>query len=149
MQWVKNKQGFTIVELLIVVVVIAILAAITIVSYNGIQTRTRDSERTAEVSTMMKAIEMYMAENGSYPSLGSDNTGYSYTALAPFLVPKYISAIPSPPTGGTAADYWYVRGSESGRSYGIRVDYETKPDCHAGQRNNGVGWWSLQACSNT
>ncbi|HWT40310.1 MAG TPA: prepilin-type N-terminal cleavage/methylation domain-containing protein [Dongiaceae bacterium] len=41
MQWVKRQSGFTIVELLIVVVVIAILAAITIVSYNGITSRAR------------------------------------------------------------------------------------------------------------
>ena len=34
--WAKNKQAFTIVELLIVIVVIAILAAITIVAYTGI-----------------------------------------------------------------------------------------------------------------
>ena len=38
-----NKQGFTIVELLIVIVVIAILAAITIVSYNGITNSANDS----------------------------------------------------------------------------------------------------------
>jgi prepilin-type N-terminal cleavage/methylation domain-containing protein len=43
--WVQNKQqsGFTIVELLIVIVVIAILAAITVVAYNGIQDRARNS----------------------------------------------------------------------------------------------------------
>lgn len=39
----KDKSGFTIVELLIVVVVIAILAAITIVAYNGIQNRAKKS----------------------------------------------------------------------------------------------------------
>lgn len=45
---IKNKQnsGFTIVELLIVIVVIGILAAITIVAYNGVQQRARDMTRT-------------------------------------------------------------------------------------------------------
>lgn len=40
----KNKNGFTIVELLIVIVVIGILAAITIVAYNGIQNRAQDTK---------------------------------------------------------------------------------------------------------
>ncbi|MCA9336117.1 prepilin-type N-terminal cleavage/methylation domain-containing protein, partial [Candidatus Saccharibacteria bacterium] len=48
--WAKNKKtGFTIVELLIVIVVIAILAAITIVAYNGIQQRSRDSIRKSDL----------------------------------------------------------------------------------------------------
>ena len=48
----KNNQGFTLVELLIVVVIIAILAAITIVVYNGIQQRARDSRRAEDMHTI-------------------------------------------------------------------------------------------------
>ena len=55
--WAKNKNtGFTIVELLIVVVVIAILAAITIVSYNGIQTRAKTAQANTELRQLEKAI---------------------------------------------------------------------------------------------
>lgn len=58
MQWVKQKQtGFTIVELLIVVVVIAILAAITIVAYNGIQTRAQQSKIDTDIATITRAIQ--------------------------------------------------------------------------------------------
>lgn len=52
----KSMSGFTIVELLIVIVVIAILAAITIVAYNGIQTRASNTKRDADVTTYYKAI---------------------------------------------------------------------------------------------
>ena len=52
----RKTEGFTIVELLIVVVVIAILAAITIVSYNGIQNRANDSAAKSEVSQNAKTI---------------------------------------------------------------------------------------------
>jgi len=69
MQWAKNKNGFTIVELLIVVVVIAILAAITIVSYNGIQNRARDAAVKSEVSDALKQIGIFAATNGDvYPT---------------------------------------------------------------------------------
>lgn len=69
MQWAKNKKGFTIVELLIVVVVIAILAAITIVAYNGIQNRARDSVVKNEASLGLKQIKMFASTNNdSFPS---------------------------------------------------------------------------------
>ena len=52
----KNTNGFTIVELLIVVVVIAILAAITIVSYNGITTQANNSAVKSGLSTAAKKL---------------------------------------------------------------------------------------------
>lgn len=70
MQWAKQKQsGFTIVELLIVVVVIAILATITIVAYNGIQNRARDSQAQSTVSQAMKQIKAFaVTNNETYPT---------------------------------------------------------------------------------
>lgn len=64
----KSVSGFTIVELLIVIVVIAILATISIVAYNGIQMRARDADRAADISQIKKKVEAYYALNGSYPS---------------------------------------------------------------------------------
>ena len=63
-----RARGFTIVELLIVIVVIAILAAITIVAYNGIQGRARDSQRVSDLKTIVKALEIYKTNNGTYPN---------------------------------------------------------------------------------
>jgi general secretion pathway protein G len=60
--------GFTIVELLIVIVVIGILAAIVIVAYTGVQGRARDSQRLSDMKTIMKALEIYKLNNGVYPS---------------------------------------------------------------------------------
>ncbi|MFZ1250070.1 MAG: prepilin-type N-terminal cleavage/methylation domain-containing protein [Candidatus Microsaccharimonas sp.] len=68
----KNKsQGFTIVELLIVVVVIAILAAITIVAYNGITQRANTSSAQSTAANFAKKIEAYNADQGSYPANGA------------------------------------------------------------------------------
>lgn len=63
----KKDSGFTIVELLIVIVVIAILAAISIVAYTGIQARANDSQRASDISSLTKALELYYIHEGEYP----------------------------------------------------------------------------------
>jgi prepilin-type N-terminal cleavage/methylation domain-containing protein len=64
----REQSGFTIVELLIVIVVIAILATISIVAYSGIQQRAKNARVAAGVQQYVKAIQGYYATNGSYPS---------------------------------------------------------------------------------
>lgn len=66
----RRSTGFTIVELLIVIVVIAILAAISIVAYTGIQQRARDAERLSDAQMIDKAIKSYYAVHGEYPPGG-------------------------------------------------------------------------------
>ncbi len=63
----KTAIGFTIVELLIVIVVIAILATISIVTYSGIQTRAENTKTIQSVSAYAKAIALYAADKGAYP----------------------------------------------------------------------------------
>lgn len=63
----KTQSGFTIVELLIVVVVIAILAAITIVSYNGITQQANASAAKSTAATVQKKIELYYSVHSGYP----------------------------------------------------------------------------------
>ena len=72
------RRGFTIVELLIVIVVIAILASISIVAYNGIQQRANNAKTVKAVEAYAKAIGMYKIDNGSHPDAVSClGVGYS------------------------------------------------------------------------
>lgn len=63
-----SKSGFTIVELLVVIVVIGILAAITIVSYTGITQKAGAVALTSDLSNTRTVFEMYNVTNGSYPT---------------------------------------------------------------------------------
>ena len=63
----EGTRGFTIVELLIVVVIIAILAAITLVTYNGVQQRATNTAIIDAASKSLRMIQAYIAANGTYP----------------------------------------------------------------------------------
>jgi len=78
----KTVSGFTIVELLIVIVVIAILAAISIVAYGGIQQRSRNNARISAAHSIAKAINAYVIQTGKdlpvplcVPTDGRDYSG--------------------------------------------------------------------------
>ena len=65
----KKSKGFTIVELLIVIVVIAILATLVIVTFTGIQQKARDSQRQTDIDAVQSHLEAFYANNGYYPTL--------------------------------------------------------------------------------
>lgn len=66
----EQQHGFTIVELLIVIVVIGILAAITIVAFNGVQSRAKNTSIENTASAYRKTLAAYVAEKGDYPVVG-------------------------------------------------------------------------------
>lgn len=73
----KRNKGFTIVELLIVIVVIGILALLVITTYSGIQQKARDAKRTSDLKSLQTHIEAYFSQNGYYPSNGDmNNSGW-------------------------------------------------------------------------
>ena len=75
----KQHKGFTLVELLIVIVIIGILATISIVAYNGVIGKARDSQRAQDMATIKKALMMYDAENGGVRRTTAYNPASGYT----------------------------------------------------------------------
>lgn len=73
-QTLRNQKGFTIVELLIVIVVIGILALLVVTTYAGIQQKTRNTQRSADIKSIYTQLEAFYQENQHYPSRANMNS---------------------------------------------------------------------------
>jgi prepilin-type N-terminal cleavage/methylation domain-containing protein len=97
----KKDKGFTIVELLIVIVVIGILAAITMVAYGNITTRANANAAKANAANVAKVAEAYNADDttpGGYPASLAALTGYNGISR----VPSGVSVVGTAPTSANA-----------------------------------------------
>ena len=158
----RQQTGFTIVELLIVIVVIAILAAISIVAYNGIQTRGRDAQRLSDVATVQKAMELFNTDQGRYPNptaggaatwdetwvrQASCLTAGTYCGFTPTNYNPVVSKIPNDPLDNTSTyndsdpDYFFAYEGSGQDNYLIRVRLED-PNNSALTNDADGGWRS-------
>lgn len=76
-----RRAGFTIVELLIVIVVIGILATITVVAYNGIQTKARSAQLVSAIDAYEKALRIYAIDNNGMIPLTNIAGGATYYSV--------------------------------------------------------------------
>lgn len=150
-----TQRGFTIVELLIVIVVIAILAAISIVAYNGIQSRARDAERGAEMNRLVKALEIYYIDNGEYPPCAGVDVCASvgYTANTNTL-PVTPSLKPDPTSVNGTYGYYYARkhtktatssptpsGDTKDYVLATRMENSGNTSVFSGWNNSNLNWY--------
>ena len=127
----RISRGFTIVELLIVIVVIAILASITIVSYNGIQGRAKNVQLLSAMDAYEKALRLYMIEHNGQVPLTNIDGGSTYYSVC--LGDKY------PATDGfnenSCVDYPYIEDTSPfdvrpAVNDAFRAYMQTLPDVH-------------------
>jgi type IV pilus assembly protein PilA len=104
---INKESGFTIVELLIVIVVIGILAAITIVAYNGVQSRARTTTAQAQAQEAQNKAEVYAADtgNGVYPTLAEIDAATGTSALSPKVISMTSATAPDATTQTTVLHY--------------------------------------------
>ena len=106
----RSITGFTIVELLIVIVVIAILASISVVAYAGIQNRANDTAVQSDISNYAKKVMLAHAESGEYPA---GRSTASPIGVGDFPLSK-DSYLVSDSAGNALNNFYYCVGTVSG-----------------------------------
>lgn len=106
-----RSSGFTIVELLIVIVVIGILATLVIVTFSGIQQRGRNSQRQTDINAVASHVEAYYADKGVYPTAAMLNDSTWRAANMKGLDPE---ALKDPKASGSDIG----TAASSGNQYG-------------------------------
>lgn len=120
----KSERGFTIVELLIVIVVIGILAAIVIVAYNGVQNKAKTTKNQTNASSVQKAAEAYNADNGAYPVTLATLIATTNSAPVPTTVTVVSGGASDSLTALTAAQKaTTVQYDITGSGTGARIRY--------------------------
>ena len=125
-------RGFTIVELLVVIVVIAILAAITVAVFAGAQDRAMYSKEQQDMSAIRKGLELYKITYGHYPDSSQCNpVNYQYgwcgydqgtgDAFIPGLSPSIMAAIPTLPSSLPSNDTYLYQSRTAAGDAGTEV----------------------------
>jgi len=115
----KKINGFTLIELLVVIAIIGVLSTLAVIALGSARTKARDAKRMSDLNQISKALELYYADNNTYPLIITP--GHSLTSLDGSEV--YMNKIPSNPTprdDGDCPDLDYSYGLASeGNDYRI------------------------------
>ena len=119
----RSKGGFTIVELLIVIVVIAVLAAVTIVAFNGLSQRARVSQAASQLDQARKKVREYFTINSTYPASLAD-AGVPDTNGSAYII-------------ASSGSVYCISVETAGKTYRVLGDSGTilEGGCQAGSTN--------------
>lgn len=133
-------------ELLIVIVVIAILAAITVVAYNGIQNRANDASVQSDLANIAKKYELYQVDNGAYPYGANLNNGTAIkinVAKFAYDTTKNYQLLNCTNTASPGSDYALLAASKSGKRF-----YVSSVSGGVKEYTGADAWLPLAACPN-
>lgn len=127
---IRKDRGFTIVELLVVIVVIGILAAITIVSYVGVTARANAAKAVSNAQTVQAVAEAINADNSKYPITTAEFASLSSVARIPagLTISASVTA-PTADNGTTTFQLWTLTTGPTTGGEIVFWDYAKGQSC--------------------
>lgn len=119
----QKNRGFTLLEILVVIAVIGILAAILIPRFTGIQTDAKKKQAMAELGSLKTAVEVYRNNNDAYPAAAT------WDSLLVAETNRVVDEVPNDPFRAAGNKYTYALDTTAGSYY---VIYSYGPDGTAG-----------------
>lgn len=117
----QKAKGFTLIEILVVIAIIAILITIGLTSYTTAQRQARDAKRRGDLKTIQNALEQYYADHsGNYPDIS-----YSSTTLAGYFPGERTTGGGAPSDPRFSCDYQYDGSPPAVTGYRICTDLES------------------------
>lgn len=136
-----SNKGFSLVELLVVITIIAILSVAAYTAVGGQTIKAKNSRRMQDVSTIQQALEIYYAENGAYPNSLSagDAVNTNHRKVDDTVLgKKYISNMPTDPwSTSTKKVYYYYDVLTGNKQYQIAATIEGETSNTAFVAGNG------------
>ena len=129
--WRLNKKGFTFIEMLVTITIIAVLMAIGVTNFRVANQKARDGRRKADLEQIRAALELYRTDQGTYPTTAMwPGAGSSFEADGI----TYMEMVPDDEIEGY--DYSYT---SDGLSYSLcaALEIETSGSCPGGDCGDG------------
>jgi len=120
----RNRKGFTLIELMIVVAIIGILAAIAIPMYRTQQIKSKMTEGTRAVSTVSSAIGDWFQDEETWPPACANVTAISNTLGVGISTSRYISAMATNASGDITVTFQNISSDVDARSLTLAPSVE-------------------------
>ena len=146
-----KKSGFTIVEMLIVISIIGVLAAIILANITGPKNAARNARRAEEIRSIQQALTLYHSNHGAYPGVaGTPENIVAGSSLADLVTEGFMQSLAQDPLGAaTPYRYCPIGASGAPQDYVLQATMELEEGNLPPRYNGGVPTGPYPACDCT
>ncbi len=119
----KRDSGFTFIELLVSVTIVAVMMSVAAVAYSNVNQRSRDSKRRADLETIRSALEICRANTGTYPASITGSITCSDGAVT-------LTATPADPLNSGVHVYSYTRSTTTTYTLSAQLELPANPTAY-------------------
>lgn len=133
----NNRRGFTIIEVLVVIVVLGIMTTLSAIGYVTLQKQSRDTQRMTSAVVVSESLEKYFLDNGEYPSVPKV-TDANVSTVKQLLKINNIDSFINPGLPGSTVNIWETGSATATNMITYSPNTDTDPNCQTGSTATDV-----------